>query len=397
MRSISKREIEEYLDKVLHEDRPLVIAIKGKWGIGKTFFIKEFLENKFKDKYVYTSLFGKNDVREVIQEIVLNLYSRNQLINKIKRLLGLTPGTASYQTDINKDVSFNLSIGTSLFYSLLSLAEKKDFSGVIIVIDDLERTQINIDEILGLINQLKEEKSSKVILILNEEEIDKENYKRYKEKCIDTEILFDPSLDEIFSLFKNIINKGNQEKIDEYEEIFSNIENYFKELEEKGYRERNLRIFLYIFYKLKEVAFIKDLRIDDYIKETVFQTLVFLFYIKKRNTLAITSEKDLEDYLTYQEKEGLRRIVKNYLTNTKKQQEDTEDEKFSEFIKLQPSKNIFHLRNKEFFSNLLEFWETEIMTENLQNSIKRSLELFQREIQNEAKLKEKSGSVRYFV
>jgi len=36
MGNITKKEIEEYLEGVLNMSRPMVIAIKGKWGIGKT-------------------------------------------------------------------------------------------------------------------------------------------------------------------------------------------------------------------------------------------------------------------------------------------------------------------------------------------------------------------------
>ncbi|WP_457570101.1 P-loop NTPase fold protein [Desulfurobacterium sp.] len=393
MGNITKKEIEEYLENVLNMSRPIVVAIKGKWGTGKTFFINDFLHNRFEGKYVYVSLFGKSNINEVIQEIVLSLYSRNKLTRKLKGFLGLTGGAASYETEV-KGISLNLT--TSVIASLLSLAEKKDFKGIIVAIDDLERTQIDIDQVLGLISQLKEEKDCKVILIFNEEEIDgeyKEKYKQYKEKCIDVEILFNPSFGENFSLLKEIVREEQKESSQQEENfIFEIIRSYFKEIEERGYDEKNLRILTYIFYKLREITFIQGLNIDDYFEDSIFKTLTFLFYIKKRTSLAIASKKELKEYLSMQKSERVKKIARETAGVVKEKQESQEGSKdgFSDFKRLQPEDNILHLENEKFFSELLKFWESEIMTQQLRHSISESLKLYQEKIQSEEDLREKS-------
>ncbi|MGI7583031.1 hypothetical protein ACNF7N_00230 [Campylobacter coli] len=76
-----------------------------------------------------------------------------------------------------------------------TIYNKKFLKNIIVCLDDLERKsdKLDIKDILGLINQLKEEKC-KVILISNKDELsnnkekDKEIFDTYKEKCIDLNI-----------------------------------------------------------------------------------------------------------------------------------------------------------------------------------------------------------------
>ncbi|EGK8129956.1 hypothetical protein IO384_001663, partial [Campylobacter lari] len=84
---------------------------------------------------------------------------------------------------------WKLSIG-----AFLQLFIEKNFENIIVCLDDLERKsdKLDIKDILGLVNKLKEEKC-KVVLISNEDEIsnkekDKEIFNTYKEKCIDLNI-----------------------------------------------------------------------------------------------------------------------------------------------------------------------------------------------------------------
>ncbi len=387
MRNITREEIKEYLREVLTKDRAIVIAVKGKWGIGKTFFIKELLK-ELKGKYVYVSLFGKSNVKEVIQEMILQLYSWNKAIFKIKEFLGLTDIAVSGETESK---SISLSLTTSTIASLLSILEKKDFKEVIIAIDDLERTKIDIDQILGLINQLKEEKNSKIILILNEDQVDDESYKKYKEKCIDIEILFDPTFNENFFLLKKLIKKDEKDGKEEF--ILKIIKDYFEEIEKLGYKEKNLRILSYIFFKLKEVNFIQEIDLESYLKESIFKTLAYLFYIKKRPTLAISSLKELKDFLSIQKTETIQELAREISGITKEKDTKKENKRFTDFKKLQPQDNILHLENEEFFCRLLEFWESEILTRKLQTSIIESLKSYQSEIQSIRNLKEKAGFI----
>ena len=49
--------------------------------------------------------------------------------------------------------------------------ESVNLSGKIIIIEDIERTQINILELLGYVNSLVEQDRIKVLLVVNEKEL----------------------------------------------------------------------------------------------------------------------------------------------------------------------------------------------------------------------------------
>ena len=51
------------------------------------------------------------------------------------------------------------------------LYESVDFSGKLIILEDLERTNIGILKLLGYVNNLVEQDGVKVLLVANEEEI----------------------------------------------------------------------------------------------------------------------------------------------------------------------------------------------------------------------------------
>ena len=68
----------------------------------------------------------------------------------------------------------------------------------IICFDDLERKgdNLKIKDFLGFVNLLKEQRNCKVVLILNNNAFDGEEFEdfnRYFEKTVDTRIEFDPS------------------------------------------------------------------------------------------------------------------------------------------------------------------------------------------------------------
>jgi hypothetical protein len=74
----------------------------------------------------------------------------------------------------------------------------------IICIDDMERRgkNLSVREVLGLVSNLRELKGCKVALILNDEalEEDKEEFKKYLEKVVDTSLKFEPSAQECASI-----------------------------------------------------------------------------------------------------------------------------------------------------------------------------------------------------
>jgi hypothetical protein len=193
--NLLREEIKRFLDC----DKPEVLCIRGKWGVGKTFtwelFLKEAYEAKAvkSEKYAYVSLFGLDSLDKFKSSIFENTIP----IAKV----GTEPSLETL--DINlRQASTNLLRAWKP--NLAAAAEQVSFLAVrelIVCIDDLERKgdKLRIIDILGLASLLKERRKCKIVLILNDEELAKEDqqaFELYSEKVIDTSLVFQPTPQE---------------------------------------------------------------------------------------------------------------------------------------------------------------------------------------------------------
>lgn len=218
----------EYILNYLENDKTnTALLMKGSWGIGKTYYIKEslipFLENKGK-KVVFVSLYGIKDAEELSKYIFTESYF------KFSNSKGGTIGIGIAKTVIRGVAShFNvdLSGGTKEWKKLTRYANLKD---KLLIADDLERhdSSFEVTEILGYINNLCENDGVKVLLVgdenslfgLNDDEkvAETNKYKLIKEKTIGDTLLFISNFEEaIGSLLKSFklpfIDDENEIKI----------------------------------------------------------------------------------------------------------------------------------------------------------------------------------------
>ncbi len=196
---IVKKQIADFL----RSDTPEVLAIKGAWGVGKTYAWKRYVE-EFRDsislkKYSYVSLFGINSLDTLKYQIFeQSIHTRD---------IGRQPDIDTFvnNTDfiIKKIGKNSLKFLKGLPYLEKNYATIESFSflvvnKMIICFDDFERLgdSLNIKDVFGLANLLKEEKKCKVVLIFNEDSMDeeqKENLSLYREKVVDVELVFAPN------------------------------------------------------------------------------------------------------------------------------------------------------------------------------------------------------------
>ena len=178
--------------------------IKGDWGCGKTFFIKEILPNKLNgiDRIqVMISLFGIGDVKEIPYRL-LNAY-----INKLKEQDG------NADEDMNRGLDYlDLKYGIDRKFLGINLHDEDELiyniipkDKVYLCLDDVERfiKKDNVEEVMGYINNLVENIGYKVIVILNDNyhtnDNEVENVKsNFKEKVIGKSMTFVPNILEIF-------------------------------------------------------------------------------------------------------------------------------------------------------------------------------------------------------
>lgn len=188
--------LNDRLKKLFKLDESFVVTLNGEWGVGKTYFWNKFVKDNLSNKKTaYISLFGKENLKDIEKKIIFDISSRDRIISSVK------DKGKDFKTNLGfKDDDASFGIAGSLLNIGLSLFEKKDFKDVIVCFDDFERMsdKINLKDVLGLISELKEQKNCQVIMIFENNKIgDKELFSEYKEKIIDYELKYNPTIKEV--------------------------------------------------------------------------------------------------------------------------------------------------------------------------------------------------------
>lgn len=191
--------IKKFLD---NNDR--TILIDGPWGVGKTYYVLDFLKEakkeKSKFKVAYVSVFGKSTIDEIHTEIYKEFHPH---IARTKTLVNAIPKIASLIPDVGGAVGSISEIIGKLEYTLKTdkkdriLSKKSNMN--LIILDDLERMEpdkISYNEMLGYINNLIMQQL-KVVIICNSSEIKSDDFTPFKEKVIDREYKISATNEEI--------------------------------------------------------------------------------------------------------------------------------------------------------------------------------------------------------
>lgn len=194
--------IEESISNFLANPELKVATLKGKWGVGKTFFWKNLLgqqkDLKF-DSYSYVSLFGCKDIEGLKQLIISNFESLDE--NGIKKYLEKVKPF----TEIIGQVEVPWIGKVSSFAKVF---ENKFLNNFLICFDDIERKEktISTASFLGLVTNLAQECNCKILLIYNDQRLDKETEKsinEYREKVVDLEFSYNPTVENNLSIIWN--------------------------------------------------------------------------------------------------------------------------------------------------------------------------------------------------
>ena len=196
-------------------DNPVgALMLSGEWGSGKTYFIKTKFIPLVKDTYVFlcVSLFGIDSLDKLRVEV------KKKWLEKVSELDKLNGTKVSKITDSCKKIfeaikdvlPENWQKKGEVVSSIMDLVnfvpitnriyEKK----VILVFDDLERTNISCTDLLGCINDYCENQSFNTVIVANEEKIkdrldDELSYREIKEKIVQRVIPFVPDYEEVVS------------------------------------------------------------------------------------------------------------------------------------------------------------------------------------------------------
>ncbi|MGL5362102.1 MAG: P-loop NTPase fold protein, partial [Bosea sp. (in: a-proteobacteria)] len=145
----------KYYVEFVHPPR-FAVLLNGKWGIGKTFFIKQFLESLGPEiRSVYVSLYGLSSLDAIDDALLRAIYpaldyrSVRFVGQAIKAAVKVIGGEVDAKpSDVLKPVHADL-----------------------FVFDDLERCDVPVNQVLGYINGFIEHEGRKVVIVANEIEI----------------------------------------------------------------------------------------------------------------------------------------------------------------------------------------------------------------------------------
>jgi hypothetical protein len=194
---VNREEAKSIIENFLNNKDYKVLAVKGKWGVGKTYLVQELLDKYKQSYYLYASVFGISSIEQLKARILANYQSNqksnnqnsqsplkssinwfNKWINKVFEWFNRNSGRLEKTPKLDLVLSGKssipiagslIAIAGDLLLEILFNSNIKDDS--IICIDDIERkSNLPLDELLGFVEYLVQEFKCKFILIYNDEE-----------------------------------------------------------------------------------------------------------------------------------------------------------------------------------------------------------------------------------
>ncbi|MBZ9788208.1 KAP family NTPase [Psychroflexus sp. CAK57W] len=189
--------VSKYLQEYVKMSNPqYATMLKGSWGCGKTFFIKNELEKWNKEgsdiNAFYVSVYGLNSIKQLTQKLKEEIspfwHSKGM---KIARKIGSGILKSAIKVDLNsKDEGVDENAFTlHSELDLLSIFKNDDGSikgEKVFVFDDLERSEIPLNQLFGFINEFVEHHKCKVILVSDEDKLEELNSSERKEIKVDS-------------------------------------------------------------------------------------------------------------------------------------------------------------------------------------------------------------------
>lgn len=203
------------IERFLSQDGNKVLAVRGDWGVGKTHLWRRIINDQAKaihyKRYAYVSLFGVESLASLKEKIfqmsvgmskaatipsvesaagnIAEIYSSarrhltgyRKFIGWVRDVLLMVPNPI-----ISKSGNFITNI------AMLSIRN------TLICLDDIERLGkgLKIEDVFGLISELKEAQDCSIVLLLNEDAFPTDiakGYAEFRDKVVDMEVAFVPT------------------------------------------------------------------------------------------------------------------------------------------------------------------------------------------------------------
>lgn len=298
-------ELNEYIKHYIEKDKTQsAIMLTGGWGTGKSYYIHNYLEPFLKEndhRCATVSLYGLKSLSEISKNIYFELRSIGFSKKSEAKTTGGVAAMIVGKTILNGLTSkIGFDIGSISDEDLEKVYSSINLSGVLVILEDLERSNINIIDVLGYINSLVEQDGVKVLLVANEDEIlkyydsqpDKDGktykipdektimYLKAKEKTVNDTIVFNS---DYKNAIKKIISSFENETLN-YFKSDDNMNEIFIIMRQYNY---NLRSFIFACQKTVDIyEKIGSLdKIEEYFIKSIFYGIIaFSMRIKCENS-----------------------------------------------------------------------------------------------------------------
>lgn len=168
--------IEDYLNAYRGmKEVDFAVMITGPWGCGKTYFIRQYLDDHCtpdeERQYLYISLNGvarTADIDMAIFQAAHPVLGSKLAVTASKVFKASLKAGLKIDLDVDHDGSADGDIGIDPLAGLSLAKFKLSTKGKLLVFDDLERCLLKPEEVLGYINAFVESKEAKVLVIGDE-------------------------------------------------------------------------------------------------------------------------------------------------------------------------------------------------------------------------------------
>lgn len=318
--------IRTYLEE---EQTDYCVMITGKWGSGKSFYIKNCLQRDLLDgankKLIYIPLFGIKTIEDLYLSVSIGIsegFSKKAL-EKVEKRSDVVKVTADVVKETCekyiKGINFkgavlkciNLLPQAEAVKSILSsiMENTNSFNDYCLVFDDFERSKINKIDLLGVFDVLAEQNNAKIIIVSNEErhnvyneagkDEDLKLYNEIKEKVIGLQIQFSYGLEGAYNDIVKTV--AGQEEAALFMRYRDNILELFKCTESS-----NIRTFVFAVKRFREIHKVTmdlyeqiktSVSIDGFLFKLLRNTICSSIAFKEKNIKNCYSDGILSQFL----------------------------------------------------------------------------------------------------
>lgn len=180
--------LQEYLDYYLTLEAPgFAVLVTGDWGTGKTFQVKKCIPD---EKRLYISLFGVQTVEQLHSEVFA---AAAPTLAKAEKVVGKGSDVVSGAGGLFAMAGAIPSVFNAVFKREIEPTKT-------LIFDDLERSDLELNDVLGAINSYVEHLNFRVVVVAHDERLT-EGFLEMKEKTFGQTILVEPQVEQALDRF----------------------------------------------------------------------------------------------------------------------------------------------------------------------------------------------------